>query len=96
MERGWLGEWVAEPGWGPRLEAEQNGVVAWKACRQRSENHPEGRDCRIRDGEHRPPRERLRRLGVAGEKVEAGRGTLTKTYTLGKRGLGREGEGGQS
>lgn len=51
--RGWLGEWVAKRGWGPRLEAERDGVVAVEACRQRSENHLEGRDCGIRDGKER-------------------------------------------
>lgn len=56
--RGRCGAWGArgvggERGWGPRLEAEQNGVLAWKACRQWSENHPEGRDWGVCDGEHR-------------------------------------------
>lgn len=45
---------MAKRGWGLRLEAEQDGVVAVEACRQRSENHPEGRDFGTRDGkEHR-------------------------------------------
>lgn len=41
--RGWFGKWVAEPGWGPRLEAEQDGIVAGEACHRSSENHPMGR-----------------------------------------------------
>lgn len=54
--RGWFGKWVAERGWGPRLEAERDGVVAGEACLNRSENHPKGpkgQDCGIRDGRER-------------------------------------------
>lgn len=40
---------MAERSWGPRLEAEQDGVVARKACHRRSENHGAGRDCGSRD-----------------------------------------------
>lgn len=74
--RGWFGKWVAEREWGPRLEAEQDGVVAGEACLNRSENHPKGRRARTAGSE----------MGES-----AGSGETAETGGGGRKGRNRRG-----
>lgn len=80
------GAWVAlgvvtEQGWGPGLEAEQDGVVAREACRHLSENRRRagsaGCGMRREMGQSLGPAETTE-IGVGGRKGRSRRGTHTR------------------